>query len=111
VVCSPLIRCRQTADIVAEALGAPVREDAGLAPGAGLEAVEDALLAHPDAGAVLVCGHQPDLSEIVGALTAGALVDFRKGTLAILDLDAPRPRGGALRALYPPAALRIIGGG
>ncbi len=106
VVCSPLTRCRQTADIVAEALGAPVREDRGLAPGADLDAVEDALLAHPGAGAVLVCGHQPDLSRIVSEITGGAAVAFGRGTLAVLDVDRPRPGGGRLRALYPASALR-----
>jgi phosphohistidine phosphatase len=111
VVCSPLTRCRQTADIVAEAIGADVRSDAGLAPGADLDAVEEALRAHPDADAVLVCGHQPDLSRIVADLTGGAVVGFGRGTLAVLDLTRPRPGGGRLRALYPAAALRLIGGG
>lgn len=111
VVCSPLTRCRQTADIVAEALGVPVREDAGLAPGADLDAVEDALLAHPDAGAVLVCGHQPDLSRIVAELTGGAMVAFGRGTLAVLDVTRPRAGGGRLRSLHPSSALRRSAGG
>ena len=107
---SPLVRCRQTADIVAAAIGAGVREDPRLRPGADLGAVEDLLLEHPGARSVLLCGHQPDLSEILAALTGGAEVDFRKGTLAVVDLTAPRPGGGRLRALYPPSALRIIAG-
>jgi phosphohistidine phosphatase len=111
LVTSPLARCRQTADIVAAAIGAPVGEDSRLRPGTGLDAVEDLLLDHPEAGAVMLCGHQPDLSQIVADLTGGAVVDFRKGTLAILDVVAPRAGRGLLRALYPPAALRIIGGG
>lgn len=111
IVTSPLVRCRQTAEIVAEAVGAPLREDPRLRPGADLDDVEDLLVEHPDATAVLMCGHQPDLSEIVADLTGGAAIEFRKGSLAILDLDAPRPRGGTLRALYPPAALRLIGRG
>jgi phosphohistidine phosphatase SixA len=58
---------------------------------------------------VLVCGHQPDLSVVVAELTGGGLVEFKKGALAVLDVDAPRPGGGRLRALYPPATLRLLG--
>ena len=36
-------------------------------------------------------------------------MDFRKGTLAVLDVEAVAPRAGRLRALYPPSALRAIG--
>ncbi len=109
VVSSPLVRCRQTADIVAGALGAPVREDRRLRPGARIDAVEDILIEHPGAGALLLCGHQPDLSLIVSELTGGAQVEFRKGSLALLDVESARPGGGVLRALYPPSVLREIG--
>jgi phosphohistidine phosphatase len=106
---SPLIRCRQTADIVAERLGGEPVEDHRLEPGMDLEALGDALERHPDAGSVLVCGHQPDLSEVVADLTGGGAVEFRKGSLALLDVDGARPGGGRLRALYPPSALRRLG--
>jgi phosphohistidine phosphatase SixA len=111
IVTSPLTRCRQTAEIVAAAIGGAPRDDARLRPGADLDAVADLLLEHPDAGAVLLCGHQPDLSDLVGDLTGGGRAEFRKGTLAVLDLEAARPRGGRLRALYPPSALRALGEG
>ncbi len=109
VLTSPLIRCRQTADIVCEALGGEPREDRRLAPGMGLDALGDALLGHPDAASVLVCGHQPDLSIVIAGLTGGGHVEFRKGSLAVLDVESARPAGGRLRALYPPAALRLLG--
>ena len=109
IVASPLVRCRQTAEIVAAALGLPLHQDARLRPGMEIDGVEDLLLEHPDAGTVLLCGHQPDLSLLVAALTAGGSVEFRKGSLAVLGLDAARRGGGRLRALYPPAALRGLG--
>ena len=110
VLTSPLVRSRQTADIVCEALdGTPV-EDPRLSPGMRLGDLEDALLDHPDAGAPLICGHEPDLSEIVAELTGGGQVEFKKGGHAILDVEALRPAGGRLRALYPPATLRLLGG-
>ena len=109
IVTSPLVRCRQTAEIAAAAIGGTPLEDPRLRPGAGLDDVADLLLEHPDAEAVLLCGHQPDLSDLVDELTGGGRVEFRKGALAVLDLEAPRPRGGRLRALYPPSALRALG--
>lgn len=110
IACSPLTRCRQTAEIVGAALGTPVREDGRLRPGAHLDGVADLLLEHPDAGAVLLCGHNPDMPYLVDALTGGGRVDFRKGTLAVLDVEQARPRGARLRALYPPSVLRALGG-
>lgn len=108
VLTSPLARCRQTAEIVCEQLGGAARDDQRLAPGMNLELLADVLLEHPDATSVLVCGHQPDLSEVVADLTGGGAVEFRKGSLAVLDVGEARPRGGRLRALYPPAALRTV---
>lgn len=110
IVTSPLVRCRQTAEIVAAALGTTVREDPRLRPGAHLDQVEDVLIDHPGAASLLLCGHQPDLSLIVAELTGGGAVEFRKGSLAVLDVESARPAGGLLRALYPPAALRLLGG-
>jgi phosphohistidine phosphatase len=108
VLTSPLVRCRQTADIVAVALGLEVVEDPLLKPGMELEDLADALMRHPDADAVLVCGHNPDMPHLVEELTGGGSVEFRKGSLAVLDVEAVAPRGGRLRALYPPSALRAI---
>lgn len=109
VLTSPLTRCVQTTAIVCEALGGTPREDRRLRPGMALDQVADLLLELPGVGSVLLCGHQPDLSALVRDLTRGGLVDFRRGTLAALDVEEPRPGGGRLRALYPPAALRVLG--
>jgi phosphohistidine phosphatase SixA len=106
---SPLVRCRQTAEIVGERLGLEPVEAGGLAPGMGLDELDDALLPHAGAAAAMVCGHEPDLSDAVAALTGGGVVEFRKGSLALLDVAAVRPGGGRLRALYPPSALRRLG--
>ena len=105
---SPLVRCRQTAEIVGEALGLAPREDDRLRPGMDLDAVADALLEHPGAEAVMLCGHQPDLSEVAADLTGGGMMEFKKGALAVLEVRAPRHAGGHLCALYPPAALRAL---
>jgi phosphohistidine phosphatase len=106
---SPLRRCRQTAAIVASAIGAPLAEESRLRPGMDLDRLEDALLRHPDAASALVCGHQPDLSEVLGELTGGR-VAFRPGTLAVVDVDELRRGGGRLRTVHPPPLLGAMGG-
>jgi phosphohistidine phosphatase len=109
VLTSPLVRSRQTAEIICEALGGTPVEDPRLRPGMRLGDLEDALLEHPDAVAPMVCGHEPDLSQVVAELTGGGMVELKKGSLAILDVESLRPGRGRLRALYPPAALRLLG--
>ena len=67
VVCSPLLRARETADAIARAAGLEAEADDRLAPGA---AITDLSAAVSDRGeTVVVVAHQPDCSEIVLALT------------------------------------------
>lgn len=111
VLTSPLTRCLQTATIVCEHIGGSPQQDQRLRPGLDLEALDDVLLEHPDAASVLVCGHEPDLSIIAAVLTGGAGLHFRKGALAVLDVESRRPRGARLRGFYEPRLLRALGGG
>ena len=109
VLTSPLVRCRQTAEIICEALGGTPVDDPRLRPGMRLDDLEDALLEHPGAAAPMVCGHEPDQSQVIAELTGGGMVELKKGSLAILDVESLRPGRGRLRALYPPATLRLLG--
>ena len=109
VLTSPLPRCLETAEIAGAALGAEVHRDARLAPGMGLELLLEVLAERGWAGELMLCGHQPDLSRAVADLTGGGDVEMRKGSLALLQLDAPRASGAVLVALYPPRALRALG--
>jgi phosphohistidine phosphatase len=106
---SPLTRCRQTAELLGDALRLAPEDDARLAPGMTLEDLREVLLEYPEAVGVMVCGHQPDLSIIADDLT-GAAVEFKKGACAIIDVQSLQPGGGVLAALYPPATLRALGG-
>jgi phosphohistidine phosphatase SixA len=67
----------------------------------------EVLAEYPEAECVLACGHQPDLSYITQELTGG-LVDYRRGTLGLIDLSALLPGRGTLVGLYPAKALRRI---
>jgi len=111
VLTSPLTRCVETAGILAERLSAPVRAVDALRPGARLEGVLDHLAEYPDAPCVMACGHMPDLAFMVADLIGGGVVEFRKGTLALVDMHRPRPGGGVLVGLHRPATLRRLAEG
>ncbi|HEX5313794.1 MAG TPA: histidine phosphatase family protein [Gammaproteobacteria bacterium] len=101
---SPLVRARQTAELLAAAFDAdsPVVTPL-LAPG-----FDRARLIGELARAALeplaIVGHEPDLSGFVAsALGASGSVEFDKGSACLLEmLDAHR---AVLRALYPLEAM------
>ena len=57
---------------------------------------------HRGAPAVLLVGHEPDLSGLVAALT-GARIEMKKGGLAAIG-------GGALLALLRPREIELVAG-
>lgn len=103
LVTSPKLRAKETANIVGRHLGVPVREDGRLAGAVGLDTLEAIL---EDAGGpdrpVLV-GHDPDFSELLGALCDAANIEMKKGALARIEVERPLEAGeGFLRWLVPP---------
>lgn len=111
VLTSPLTRCVQSAEIVCEAIGGEPVEDERLGPGMDTGDLLETLLERPDSHGVLVCAHQPSLSIVAADLIGGGEIEFKKGSVAVLALDGPRPGAGTLRGLYPPSALRRLGRG
>jgi phosphohistidine phosphatase len=85
VVCSPFVRARETAAILAGATGAPVSEDHRLAAGASDGAGLLALVREAPAGAALV-GHNPEIAEAI-ATVAGRDLEVKPGTIAALDVS------------------------
>ena len=83
VLTSPLVRARQTAAIVAEALGVSPEARDELVPGATVASLRRAVVGR--AGPLAVVGHQPDCSEIALALT-GADPGFAPGATAEVEL-------------------------
>lgn len=88
ILASPLVRARETAELLAAATGARVEEERALASGAssGRELLE--LAARAGAGVALV-GHNPELAEAV-SLAAGRSVEVRPGAVAAVDLSGGR---------------------
>lgn len=105
ILTSPFLRAQQTAEIVAECLGAQdkVLTDRRLAPGFGLKQLEKILRDYPDASVLMLVGHEPDLTDIVRALTGGGRLSIRKGGLAQVELPDPKTMKGKLIALLIPA--------
>ncbi len=108
ILASPKARARETAEFALTHLEDSQRELLELhAPLAGGLHARDALELLDSAGAegsLLLVGHEPDLSGIVGEL-AGGRVDLKKGGLAVVRLGA----GGAeLVLLLRPAELALI---
>jgi phosphohistidine phosphatase len=83
VVTSPLLRARETADLIARACTLEATADDNLAPGATADALRAA--AADKGSTVVAVGHQPDCSEIVLELT-GRDVSFPPAGVAELDL-------------------------
>src|SRR5262249_47047007 len=83
VLCSPLLRARETAAPIAEAAGVALQPDERLAPGADADDVRAAVAGRGET--TVVVGHQPDCSEIVLALT-GREVGFPPGGTCDVEL-------------------------
>jgi phosphohistidine phosphatase len=95
IATSPLVRCRQTAEILNRALPAPVEivDRAELAPGSDLKKVVDWSAAHP--GDLAWVGHAPDVGRLVAALIGDdrAEIDFSKGAAAAIEFQGPLAAG------------------
>ncbi len=107
VMTSPLVRARQTADIVAKHLNAQdgVVEDKRLAPGFNMSKLREIVREHENAQALMIVGHEPDFSETIGALIGGARVAIKKGGLAYINVTSTSPLQGELVWLVPPKVL------
>jgi phosphohistidine phosphatase len=113
VLSSPLVRARQTAELVAQALklSGEVELVDELANGTSTPALLKALKSHSSAEEILLVGHMPSLSEHLAALIgakSGRGLPFGKGSVACMELDELRPGRGQLRWLLRQKQLRYI---
>jgi phosphohistidine phosphatase SixA len=83
VVSSPLLRARETADLIARACTVEATTADNLAPGATADTLREA--AKDMEGPIVAVGHQPDCSDIVFELT-GRDISFPPAGVAELDL-------------------------
>lgn len=112
---SPLLRARDTADIVAAAYGSmDVLELEALRPGSPYEEAEKWLHRHPPGTTVAVVGHEPYLSGLVSWLLAELdipVVSLKKGAACLVRFPGRAGADeGVLRWLLQPAHLHAVGG-
>ena len=107
VITSPLVRARQTAAIVADELdlkGALV-EDPRVDLGFSGERLASVLRDYSDANAIVLVGHEPSMSGVIGAVIGDAAIDFKKGALACVEIGSLSPPRGRLVWLAAPKLL------
>jgi phosphohistidine phosphatase len=106
IVTSPKVRARQTAELVADRLGLQPKTDDRLGDGLSLGALERVLSEAGDPGSIVLVGHDPDFSDLLGLLTGASLITMRKGAIARIDVPRPlEPGTGVLRWLIPPQVV------
>jgi phosphohistidine phosphatase len=112
VITSPLVRARQTADIIVESFKTkpPVTTSDSLAPAGTPTAVIQEIAKHARKARVALVGHEPNIGEL-GARLIGARtpLDFKKGAICRIDFEVLPPKGvGQLRWFITPKMLRAI---
>lgn len=110
ILTSPLVRTRQTADVIVEALGKKTRIigcDA-LAPEGSPPAVVKELARYDKASRIALVGHEPNIGELAARLIgARTPLEFKKGAICRIDFEVLPPKGvGHLRWFVPPKMLR-----
>jgi phosphohistidine phosphatase SixA len=105
IVASPKVRARQTAELIADALGIAISVDERLAGALDTDIVTS-LIEGVGGTSVVLVGHDPDFSDLASELLGGAYLPMRKGALARFDVSLPlAPGAGVLRWLLPPDLL------
>jgi phosphohistidine phosphatase len=113
ILTSPLVRARQTAELVAAAFRnpPPIVTMASLAPGSAHNAIIEDLSKQHRRHQIALVGHEPGIGELAGRLIGSRRpVEFRKGAICRIDVAALPPAGpGQLRWFLTPRIMRKIG--
>lgn len=111
IVSSPLKRATQTASLVGNELGyeGKLQIDPGLRPGAGLADFRKLLEKYARAEAIMVVGHNPNLSQFLGMIISDsgceASTELKKGAVAKVEM---RRSSGTLQWCLTPRVLRSL---
>jgi phosphohistidine phosphatase len=115
ILSSPLIRARQTAEILLKAFGKEVKLETSpyLAPSGSREKLyRDIAVQAKRRESLMLVGHQPSLGEIAGEIAWGSAehyVEFKKGGACAIELESVRgiPKGRMI-SLLTSSILRKI---
>src|SRR5260370_16227546 len=111
IVSSPLKRCTQTAFLIGNELGyeGKLQLDPGLRPQAGLADFRKLLEKYARQEAIMVVGHNPNLSQFLGSLISDsgceASVELKKGAVAKVEM---RRTSGTLQWCLTPKVARAL---
>jgi len=116
VLTSPVLRARQSAEIVAAALSmeAQLEETSGLAPESTVEHLLFSLTRYQDREHLLLVGHEPLLSRTMASLLCGSSgkimeIAVRKGSLCRIEVDGVPPKSaGILHWFLTAKQLRLM---
>jgi phosphohistidine phosphatase len=112
VLTSPLVRARQTADIVVAAIDPrpSLVTIESLAPSGSYAAVVADLEKHARKTHIALVGHEPNIGELAARLIGSRhAIEFKKGAVCRIDLETLPPSGpGDLRWLMTAKMLREI---
>jgi phosphohistidine phosphatase len=116
ILTSPVLRARQSAEIVADALGMQthLEEISGLAPESTVEHLLFSLVRFQDREHLLLVGHEPLMSRTMASLLGGGnakhlQITVRKGSLCRIELDTMPPKDlGILHWLLTSKQLRLM---
>lgn len=111
---SPLIRCRQMAEILQKEIPAldQVYVNEALAPGSDFDALIDQLERCVDTTGVALIGHEPDLGTLATYLLTGERVHgirFKKSAIACIETGKlSPPSGNELRWMLTPKIMNSM---
>jgi phosphohistidine phosphatase len=109
---SPLVRARQTAEVIASAFEPhpPVVAVDSLAPDGTYQAVLADLEKHAKRTRIALVGHEPSIGELAARLTGSRhALTFKKGAVCRIDVETIPPAGPAtLRWFVTPRILREL---
>lgn len=112
VLTSPLVRARQTAEIVAGVFDArpPIAVAESLAPSGTYAGVLSDLEKHSRRRRIGMVGHEPNIGELAARLAGSRHpLEFKKGGACRIDIDSlPPGHPGTLRFFLSPAILRLL---
>ena len=113
ILTSPLVRARQTADVLAHGLkpSPPIETLVELSPGTVPAKIAEAIGTRGDAKAIALVGHEPNLGELAAWLVGGkSPFEFKKGGICRIDVQKLPPVGnGQLVWFATPKMLRALG--
>ncbi len=106
VFASPRVRALETARLACAELGIEPIVHQPLSGGFSLDDVKELIAATRDGQALLLVGHEPDMSGLVLALQGGH-VAMKKGGLASVRIEGS---AGELAALLRPREIELVAG-